>query len=1000
MGLLIIVNERMKAIGKYARIMIVAAFAGLTIRGMADGCYVPSDAENATPETVARVKALKPGETLRFAPGIWHFRREGVERMFLSPSNNQSGEKDVVFPLVGKRDVTIDGGGATFVFHDGTFPFAAVGSEGVSVSNFTATTAQPPYAGFEVVGKAEDGFAVRFAKDAPPHRCENGHLVFCREDGEISSATERFSLHALEYVKIHYLYAGDSTASRENLPTTFIAADAESGPDATVFFRYRPAAHKMQLAACPFEVGDKVAVNLEQSRAHILFFGDASERIVFSDVRAERVAGMGFVAQMCGGVTVRNVRILPRDGELVSATADGFQFVNCHGKVLMDGCEVGWTMDDALNVHGNYLLVEKSAGCVAFLCIGHFEQSGFFPFRAGDRVLFREPKRRGVIGEAKVVSLGRPSADLMRAELTVDRELPSFPEGTLVEAVSRYPDFRMTRCHTHDQLSMRISGGGGFVFDGNRIGSGYCGLQINDLPSFWFEAGPVRSVVITNNVFENCTKRGGAGPFVSVGVSGFKAGDPDAPLIHDGIVIRDNRFVGLTGDAVRLTGARDPVVNLRLPSVGKDPEGRFHPTYASVHEGPAHKARPVPDFLRTAVMYQLFTRMFTPEGTLAAAMAQLPELKDLGVDFIYLTPFQLADDGTDRRYWSAGQKRSGMDNPRNPYRQKDYFAVDSEYGTADDLKAFVAAAHRLGMRVLFDLVYFHCGPNAVFLKEHPEFVVRKADGSFRLGDWAFPELDFANSALREYLYSNMTFLLEEYGADGFRCDVADMVPVGFWEEGYCRCKAVREDVILMCEGLRSDDQIAAFDLSYGFYVQWTLVDLLKGLTSAGLLEKAWRAERRDYPRGFHWMRCFENHDFANCYPGEARKEKLYGHELNAAMLATCFLLDGVPMIYNGQEIADAVPHSIWSDRNHGGWHVDWSRGDDAVARERKSLIRRLAALRKAHPGLFDAPVIWQQTDDPCTQYSFTRPLADGTSVGLFVDLKRRMFEITERQKGD
>ena len=953
---------------------------------------------NATPETEARVMALKSGETLRFAPGVWHFRREGAARMFLSPSNNQSGEKAVVFPLVGKRDVTIDGGGATFVFHDGAFPFAAVGSEGVTVSNFTATTALTPYAGFEIVEKDERGFAVRFAKDAPPHRCENGHLVFCREGGEMSSATERFSLHALEYVKIHYLYAGDSTASKENLPTTFLAADAESRPDSTVFFRYRPAAHKMQLAACPFKVGDKVAVNLEQSRAHILFFGDASERISFSDVRAERVAGMGFVAQMCGDVTVRNVKILPRDGELVSATADGFQFVNCWGKVLLDGCEVGWTMDDALNVHGNYLLVERTAGRVASLRIGHFEQSGFFPFRAGDRVLFREPKRRGVVGEAKVVSLGKPTADLMRADLTVDRELPVFPEGTLIEAVARYPNMRMTGCHTHDQLSMRISGGGRFLFDNNRIGSGYCGLQINDLPKFWYESGPVKSVTIASNLFENCTRRGWGGPFVSVGVSGYKAEDKDVPLIHEGIVIRDNRFVGLTGDAVRLTGARDPVVSLRLPPVGKGPEARFHPTYASVHEGPSHKARPVPDFLRTAVMYQLFTRMFTPEGTLKAATAKLPEVMDLGVDIVYLTPFQLADDGTDRRYWSAGQKRSGMDNPRNPYRQKDFFAVDPEYGTAADLKAFVAEAHRLGMRVLFDLVYFHCGPNAVFLGDHPDFVVRKADGTLRLGDWAFPELDFANPALREYLYSNMMFLLREYGADGFRCDVADMVPVGFWEEGYRRCKTVREDVILMCEGLRGDDQIAAFDLSYGFYTQWTLVDLLKGSTSAELLEKAWRAERRDYPGGFHWMRCFENHDFANCYPGEDRKEKRYGSKLNAAMLATCFLLDGVPMIYNGQEIADAEPHSIWSDRSHGGRHVDWSRGDDAVARERKALIRRLAALRKAHPGLFDAPVVWQRTDDPVSRYAFTRPLADGTIVDLSVDLRRETFEIRERQE--
>ena len=327
-----------------------------------------------------------------------------------------------------------------------------------------------------------------------------------------------------------------------------------------MFFRYRaPSGHPLELREFPFDLHEPLAVNLEQRRERILAFADGCERVAFEDILAERVAGMGFVAQMCGNVAARRVAILPRGGERVSATADGFQFVNCYGNVELEDCEVGWTMDDALNVHGNYLLVERTHGRVASLRIGHFEQSGFFPFRAGDRVLFREPARRSILGEAKVAALGVPDADEMRAELTLDRELPVFPEGTLVEAVSRYPDTHVTRCHTHDQLSLRISGGGRFLFDHNRIGSGYCGLQINDLPEFWFESGPVSSVVLENNVFENCTSRGsGEGPFISAGVSGFKPGDSDVPAIHRGIVIRGNRFIGAKGDVVRLVGADHP----------------------------------------------------------------------------------------------------------------------------------------------------------------------------------------------------------------------------------------------------------------------------------------------------------------------------------------------------------------------------------------------------------------------------------------------------------
>lgn len=425
---------------------------------------------------------------------------------------------------------------------------------------------------------------------------------------------------------------------------------------------------------------------------------------------------------------------------------------------------------------------------------------------------------------------------------------------------------------------------------------------------------------------------------------------------------------------------------------GKGPNGRYVPTYPSVHPAATSVARPVPEFLKSAVMYQLFLRMFTPEGTFKAAEKKLPELKELGVDIVYLTPHQQADDDDDQRYWSARQRNCGFGNAKNPYRQKDFYAVDPEYGTVRDLKDFVASAHRHGLEVMFDLVYFHCGPKAVFLGEHPDFIVRNPDGSPKLGDWAFPELNFRNPALREYLYANMVGFVREYDVDGFRCDVADMVPVAFWEEGARRCRAVKRDLIMMCEGLKGDDQIEAFDLTYGFYTQWAIVDLLAGRKPASELQRAWTFAQGDFPRNFHWMRCFENHDFANLVPGEKRKEKRYGPKFNAAMLATIFLLDGVPMIYNGQEIADAAPHSIWSNRDHGGWHIDWTRAADETARERRALVKRLTALRHRHPALFDAPLEWLETGAPAKVYAFRRKLPDGC-LTLAVNVTSQPVEI-------
>lgn len=105
-------------------------------------------------------------------------------------------------------------------------------------------------------------------------------------------------------------------------------------------------------------------------------------------------------------------------------------------------------------------------------------------------------------------------------------------------------------------------------------------------------------------------------------------------------------------------------------------------------------------------------------------------------------------------------------------------------------------------------------------------------------------------------------------------------------------------------------------------------------------------------------------------------------------------LDGIPMLYNGQEIADARPHSIWSNRSHGRWCIDWSRSDDAVARKRLNLVRSLTKLRHEHPDLFDAPVVWHQTAFPGKVYAFSRPLPEGKTFTLAVNISSETVSFT------
>ena len=104
----------------------------------------------------------------------------------------------------------------------------------------------------------------------------------------------------------------------------------------------------------------------------------------------------------------------------------------------------------------------------------------------------------------------------------------------------------------------------------------------------------------------------------------------------------------------------------------------------------------------------------------------------------------------DRTTWSERQISFKTNNPKNPYKIADYFNVDEEYGTNEDLKEFVKEAHKNGLKVLFDLVYRHCGKNAVFIKDNPDFVLRNEDGNFFAeGEWSFARLNFKNKELRE-----------------------------------------------------------------------------------------------------------------------------------------------------------------------------------------------------------------------------------------------------------
>lgn len=354
-------------------------------------------------------------------------------------------------------------------------------------------------------------------------------------------------------------------------------------------------------------------------------------------------------------------------------------------------------------------------------------------------------------------------------------------------------------------------------------------------------------------------------------------------------------------------------------------------------------------------IYQLFLRAFTDDGTFKAAEKHLGELAELGIDIVYLCPFFAEDDDPNPEHLSDRQKESGTGNPKNPYRIKDYFAVDEEYGTLDDLADFVRTAHGFGMKVIFDLVYYHCAPNAIFLKNNPDFVYRNEDGSIKYGEWRFPRLNFQNGALREYLFANMIYLVTAFDADGFRCDVGDSVPADFWKEGIRRCRAIKKDFFMLDEGGSLEYLKHGFDSLYYHNGSYDTVrmfyDIPKGTVSAS--DFASKLNKEKMSEICIWF--FENHDSANdAFCERTDKKPAAG---NALSVLAAFL-KGIYFIYNGNETADSRRHSIFYNRfcESEPLTIDRKSAETYAGRKRYELVKQLIFLRHsldAFEGDFD-----------------------------------------------
>ena len=403
-----------------------------------------------------------------------------------------------------------------------------------------------------------------------------------------------------------------------------------------------------------------------------------------------------------------------------------------------------------------------------------------------------------------------------------------------------------------------------------------------------------------------------------------------------------------------------------------------------------YQAAITPDWLAKSAVYQINPRTFSAEGTIKAVTEQLPFLAELGFGIMYLCPVFEEDDSSDIKNWSARQKASKTGNPKNPYRMNNYFEIDSEYGTMDDLRDFVKEVHKSGMKVILDLVYYHIGPNAPILKKHPEFVKHNDKGDIILGDWNFPLFDYRCQGLREYLYCNMIYYIGEIGVDGFRCDVGDAVPLDFWAEGLRRIRAVNPEAALINEGSNTN-YLTVFHSIYAFHWHDCIHNIIGGSSPASALREVWEQNHLNMPKGGKFLRDMDNHDTVTDW--SERVEKAIGHKGMELILALNYIVDGIPMVYCGNELGDTAKLSMFANRFHMGQFevTDRTIADKPYSIRRQNVIKKLNLLKRERDVLFSGETVWLDNSVPQNMVSFTREF-DGEKIIFVGNLSDKEIE--------
>ncbi len=293
-----------------------------------------------------------------------------------------------------------------------------------------------------------------------------------------------------------------------------------------------------------------------------------------------------------------------------------------------------------------------------------------------------------------------------------------------------------------------------------------------------------------------------------------------------------------------------------------------------------------PEWSKNANIYEVNIRQYSPEGTFNAFREDLPRLKEMGVKILWLMPVQpigeLNRKGTLGSYYSI----------------KDYKGINPEFGTKEDFKALVDEAHEMGFKVILDWVANHSAWDNPWT-ENKDWYTLDEDGNFQppVADWSdVIDLNYENEDMRAAMIDALVYWVDEFGIDGYRCDVAGMVPVDFWITAHEELDKIK-DVFMLAEDGEPELLFEAFDMNYAWEYAHVIREIAKGEQTFADLDALLEKNAKRFPKNSYRMYFTSNHD-ENSWNGT--DPDMYGENFeNFAVLSAT--VQGMPLIYNGQE---------------------------------------------------------------------------------------------------